>query len=74
MERVTDYDYLKHGQPDAPRTRAVTDAMAERLTLIGTAEQIRAKIGRLAKGGVTHVCLDIGIVKPYPPLNPQVRA
>ena len=64
MERVAGYDYLKHGQPDAPHTRAVTDAMAERLTLIGTAEQIRAKIGRLAKAGVTHVCLYLGIVEP----------
>jgi alkanesulfonate monooxygenase SsuD/methylene tetrahydromethanopterin reductase-like flavin-dependent oxidoreductase (luciferase family) len=64
MERVADYNYLKHGQPDAPHTRAVTDAMAERLTLIGTAEEIRAKIGRLAKAGVTHICLYIGIVEP----------
>lgn len=64
MERVADYDYLKHGQPDAPHTRAVTDAMAERLTLIGTAGEIRAKIGHLAKAGVTHVCLYIGIVEP----------
>jgi len=64
MERVANYDYLKHGQPDAPHTRAVTDAMAERLTLIGTADQIRVKIGRLAKAGVTHVCLYIGIVEP----------
>ena len=57
MERVAGYDYRKHGQPDAPHTRAVTDAMAERLTLIGTAEEIRAKIGRLETAGVTHVCL-----------------
>src|SRR6185437_8801405 len=37
MDRVREYDYLKHGVPDAPHTRAVTDQMAERLTLIGTA-------------------------------------
>jgi alkanesulfonate monooxygenase SsuD/methylene tetrahydromethanopterin reductase-like flavin-dependent oxidoreductase (luciferase family) len=53
MERVEGYDYLKHGQPDAPHTRAVTDAMAERLTLIGTAAEIRAKIARLAEAGIT---------------------
>lgn len=64
MDRVAGYDYLKHGQPDAPHTSAVTDDMAERLTLIGTAEQIRAKIGRLAEAGVTHVCLYLSIVEP----------
>ena len=64
MERVAGYDYLQHGQPDAPHTSAVTDDMAERLTLIGTAEQVRDKIGRLAAAGVTHVCLYLGIVEP----------
>ena len=64
MECVAGYDYLKHGQPDAPHTKAVTDDMAERLTLIGTAGQIRAKIERLAEAGVTQVCLYIGIVEP----------
>jgi len=64
MERVADYDYLKHGQPDAPHTRTVTDEMADRLTLIGTAEQVRDKIKRLETAGVTHVCLYIGIVEP----------
>lgn len=64
MERVAGYDYGKHGHPDAPHVRAVTDDMAERLTLIGTADQIRAKIGRLAGAGVTHVCLYLGIVEP----------
>jgi alkanesulfonate monooxygenase SsuD/methylene tetrahydromethanopterin reductase-like flavin-dependent oxidoreductase (luciferase family) len=64
MERVTNYDYLKHGHPDAPHAKGVTDVMAERLTLIGTADQIRVKIGRLAETGVTHVCLYIGVVEP----------
>jgi probable F420-dependent oxidoreductase len=64
MERVAGYDYLQHGVPDAPHTRAVTDDMAERLTLIGTAAQIRDKIARLEAAGVTHVCLYIGIVEP----------
>jgi probable F420-dependent oxidoreductase len=64
MERVSDYDYLRHGHPDAPHTRAVTDEMAGRLTLIGTAEQIRAKIERLQAAGVTHVCLYLGVVEP----------
>ncbi|MGH7390878.1 MAG: LLM class flavin-dependent oxidoreductase [Candidatus Rokuibacteriota bacterium] len=64
MERVADYDYLQHGVPEAPHTRAVTDDMAERLTLIGTAPQIRDKIARLETAGVTHVCLYIGIVEP----------
>jgi len=64
MERVADYDYLEHGVPDAPHTRAVTDDMAERLTLIGTAGQVREKIARLETAGVTHVCLYIGIVEP----------
>jgi alkanesulfonate monooxygenase SsuD/methylene tetrahydromethanopterin reductase-like flavin-dependent oxidoreductase (luciferase family) len=64
MERVTGYDYLKHGLPDAPHTRAVTDEMAERLTLVGTAEQVRDKILRLEAAGVTHVCLYLGVVEP----------
>ena len=64
MERVTGYDYLEHGVPDAPHTRAVTDDMAERLTLIGTAAEVRDKIARLQAAGVTHVCLYIGIVEP----------
>jgi alkanesulfonate monooxygenase SsuD/methylene tetrahydromethanopterin reductase-like flavin-dependent oxidoreductase (luciferase family) len=64
MERVADYDYLQHGVPEAPHTRAVTDDMAERLTLIGTAPQIRDKIARLEAAGVTHVCLYLGIVEP----------
>jgi len=64
MDRVADYDYLAHGVPDAPHTRAVTDDMAERLTLIGTAAEVREKIARLEAAGVTHVCLYIGIVEP----------
>ena len=64
MAAVSDYDYLRHGHPDAPHTSAVTDAMADRLTLIGTAEQVREKIRRLERAGVTHVCLYIGIVEP----------
>jgi alkanesulfonate monooxygenase SsuD/methylene tetrahydromethanopterin reductase-like flavin-dependent oxidoreductase (luciferase family) len=64
MEQIAGYDYLKHGHPDAPHTRAVTDDMADRLTLIGTADQVRSKIARLGEAGVTHVCLYIGIVEP----------
>jgi probable F420-dependent oxidoreductase len=64
MDRVAGYDYLRHGQPDAPHTRAVTDDMAERLTLIGTPGQIRAKIEHLAAAGVTQVCLYLSIVEP----------
>jgi alkanesulfonate monooxygenase SsuD/methylene tetrahydromethanopterin reductase-like flavin-dependent oxidoreductase (luciferase family) len=64
MDRVAGYDYLKHGTPDAPHTKAVTDDMAERLTLVGTPGQIRAKIERLAAAGVTQVCLYLGIVEP----------
>jgi probable F420-dependent oxidoreductase len=64
MERVADYDYLKHGHVDAPHTKAVTDEMADRLTLIGTTDQVRDKIRRLETAGVTHVCLYIGIVEP----------
>jgi alkanesulfonate monooxygenase SsuD/methylene tetrahydromethanopterin reductase-like flavin-dependent oxidoreductase (luciferase family) len=64
MERVADYDYLQHGVPEAPHTRTVTDDMAARLTLIGTAPQIRDKIARLEAAGVTQVCLYLGIVEP----------
>jgi alkanesulfonate monooxygenase SsuD/methylene tetrahydromethanopterin reductase-like flavin-dependent oxidoreductase (luciferase family) len=64
MERVQNYDYRRHGQADAPHARAVTDDMAERLTLIGTAEEIRAKVSRLASVGVTHVCLYMAAVEP----------
>lgn len=64
MEAITSYDYLRHGQPDAPHTRAVTDEMAERLTLIGTPETVRQKITLLAERGVTHICLYLGPVEP----------
>ena len=64
MDRVSGYDYQQHGQPDAPHVRAVTDAMAERLTLIGTAAQVRDKIKRLEAAGVTQVCLYLSIVEP----------
>jgi alkanesulfonate monooxygenase SsuD/methylene tetrahydromethanopterin reductase-like flavin-dependent oxidoreductase (luciferase family) len=64
MESVANYDYLQHGEPEAPHTRAVTDDMAARLTLIGTAPQIRDKIARLEAAGVTQVCLYLGIVEP----------
>jgi probable F420-dependent oxidoreductase len=63
MERVREYDYLRHGHADAPHVRAVTDDMAERLTLIGTADQVRAKIERLVEAGVTQVCLYLGVVE-----------
>jgi probable F420-dependent oxidoreductase len=63
MDAVRGYDYLKHGHPEAPHTRAVTDDMADRLTLIGTAAEVRAKIQRLADAGVTQVCLYIGVVE-----------
>jgi probable F420-dependent oxidoreductase len=64
MEAITGYDYARHGHPDAPHTRAVTDDMAERLTLVGTAAACREKIGRLAAAGVTQVCLYLGVVEP----------
>jgi alkanesulfonate monooxygenase SsuD/methylene tetrahydromethanopterin reductase-like flavin-dependent oxidoreductase (luciferase family) len=64
MAAVTGYDYRQHGVPDAPHARAVSDDMAERLTLIGTAAQIRDKVARLEAAGVTHVCLYLGIVEP----------
>ncbi len=63
MTRVAGYDYHQHGVPDAPHTGAVTDDMAERLTLIGTTGQVRDKIAQLEAAGVTHVCLYLGIVE-----------
>ena len=64
MEQIAGYDYQQHGQPDAPHVRAVTDAMAERLTLIGTAAEVRDKIKKLEAAGVTQVCLYLSIVEP----------
>jgi probable F420-dependent oxidoreductase len=64
MDRVSGYDYQRHGQPDAPHVRAVTDAMAERLTLVGTAAEVRDRIGQLETAGVTQVCLYLSIVEP----------
>ena len=64
MARVANYDYLRHGSPDAPHAHEVTDDMAERLTLVGTPEAIRARIGRLVDAGVTHVCLYFGVIEP----------
>ena len=63
MEKVAGYDYLKHGHADAPHVRAVTDDMADRLTLIGTVDQVRAKIQQLAEVGVTQICLYLGVVE-----------
>ncbi len=56
--------YLRHGHPDAPHATRVSDDMADRLTLIGTADAIRDKIRRLERAGVTHVCIYLGIVEP----------
>jgi probable F420-dependent oxidoreductase len=64
MDAVQGYDYHHHGIHDAPHTRAVTDAMTERLTLLGTVETVREKIRRLAAAGVTQVCLYLGPVEP----------
>jgi alkanesulfonate monooxygenase SsuD/methylene tetrahydromethanopterin reductase-like flavin-dependent oxidoreductase (luciferase family) len=64
MEAVTGYDYRRHGHPDAPHARAVTDEMAARLTLVGTPEACREKIGRLVERGATQVCLYLGVVEP----------
>jgi probable F420-dependent oxidoreductase len=64
MDRVSGYDYRRHGQPDAPHARAVTDAMAERLTLVGTAAQVRERIGQLEAAGVTQVCVYLSVVEP----------
>lgn len=64
MEAIQGYDYRHHGLHDAPHTRAVTDDMAERLTLIGTARACREKIQRLVAAGVTQVCLYLGPVEP----------
>jgi alkanesulfonate monooxygenase SsuD/methylene tetrahydromethanopterin reductase-like flavin-dependent oxidoreductase (luciferase family) len=64
MDRVSGYDYARHGHHDAPHTRTVTDDMAERLTLIGTPDVCRRKIARLAEAGVTHVCLYLSVVEP----------
>ncbi|HSE96494.1 MAG TPA: TIGR03842 family LLM class F420-dependent oxidoreductase [Methylomirabilota bacterium] len=64
MAKIQGYDYHRHGHPDAPHTRAVTDQMAERLALIGTAERVAEKIGDLAAAGVTHVCLYLSVVEP----------
>jgi len=64
MQAIEGYDYSRHGHPDAPHASAVTEDMADRLTLIGPAERIRAKIMQLAETGVTHVCLYLGVVEP----------
>jgi alkanesulfonate monooxygenase SsuD/methylene tetrahydromethanopterin reductase-like flavin-dependent oxidoreductase (luciferase family) len=49
---------------DAPHTTSVTDQMVERLTLIGTAEEVRDRVVHLAAAGVTQVCLYLGVVEP----------
>jgi alkanesulfonate monooxygenase SsuD/methylene tetrahydromethanopterin reductase-like flavin-dependent oxidoreductase (luciferase family) len=64
MAAIQGYDYQRHGDPEAPHTRAVTDQMAERLALIGTAERVAEKIAGLAAAGVTHVCLYLSVVEP----------
>jgi probable F420-dependent oxidoreductase len=64
MDRIGGYDYHQHGQPDAPHVQAVTDRMAERLTLVGTAAEVRDKIRRLEAAGVTQICLYLSIVEP----------
>lgn len=64
MGHIEGYDYRRHGHHDAPHTRAVTDEMAERLTLIGTPDDCRRKIARLVEAGVTQVCLYLSVVEP----------
>jgi probable F420-dependent oxidoreductase len=64
MAGVRDYDYARHGHADAPHTRSVTDAMAERLALVGTAAEVRDRVARLAAAGTTQVCLYLGVVEP----------
>ncbi|HXJ80775.1 MAG TPA: TIGR03842 family LLM class F420-dependent oxidoreductase [Candidatus Methylomirabilis sp.] len=63
MQAVSGYDYQRHGHPDAPHARAVTDAMAERLTFVGTATEVRDRIARLEAAGVTQVCLYLSVVE-----------
>ena len=48
------YDYHEHGVPGARHARFVSDEVVERFSVLGSAEQQRAKIEQLREVGVTH--------------------
>lgn len=50
----SNYDYREHTRQGTEHASYVTDEVVDRFTLIGTAEQCREKLGRLAEAGVTE--------------------
>jgi alkanesulfonate monooxygenase SsuD/methylene tetrahydromethanopterin reductase-like flavin-dependent oxidoreductase (luciferase family) len=48
------YDYRDHSREGAAHGEFVTDEIADRFSVIGTAEQVRAKLEELSSIGVDH--------------------
>ena len=63
IDVVQAYDYQHHGQPDAPHAQSVSEALVARFTIVGTIDNCRAKIARLAAFGVTQICLYLNVVE-----------
>ena len=63
IDAVQAYDYQHHGQPDAPHAQAVSKALVDRFTIVGTVDDCRAKIAQLAASGATQICLYLNVVE-----------
>lgn len=51
------YDYREHGEQGTEHSRYVPDAICERFCIIGTRDQVVAKLRRLAEVGVDEINL-----------------
>jgi alkanesulfonate monooxygenase SsuD/methylene tetrahydromethanopterin reductase-like flavin-dependent oxidoreductase (luciferase family) len=48
------YDYAHHGRAGSENAEFVTDDVVDRLCVLGTPEQVRAKLGQLADLGISQ--------------------
>jgi len=48
------YDYAHHGRAGSDNAEFVTDEVVDRFCVLGTAEQVRAKLGQLADLGISQ--------------------
>jgi probable F420-dependent oxidoreductase len=55
MEGRTEYDYRKHAHLNAPHADYVSDAVIDRVCIVGTVADCAEKLQTLATLGVTHV-------------------
>ena len=57
IDLITDYNYRHHGVKGAEHTATVSDALVDRLTVLGSADECIAKLHELKNVGVTQFCL-----------------